>query len=140
MSRIMTPQQLKARLAKLGPAGFKEVRKGMVAAVGEVEGEAKKFCTPGHSPYSKAPYTDDRDTQREPPHMRDTIKGKVQMTKTNIKGTIGTPKHYALAVHDGTKKMAGRPFLYDAIRSKRKRTTQLIKDSLKRGLELEAKQ
>jgi HK97 gp10 family phage protein len=98
-----------------------------------VESTSKKNCTPGQSPYSRAPYSDDNDPRREPPHMRDVMYHRVLRGKDEVSGVIGNPKHYSLYVHEGTLRMPARPFIMDAI----KQHEQDIVDIFNEEIEIE---
>ena len=114
-----TPEQMAAKLRALHTDEIPALVQAMGDACLVAEGEAKTYCTPGKSPYYKAPYTDDNDPRRKPPHMRDTIEGKVaEVTASAVVGRLGTPKDYAIHVHEGTSRMQARPFLLDAIKAK----------------------
>jgi hypothetical protein len=114
-----TPEQMAAKLRALHTDEIPALVQAMDKACLVAEGEAKNYCTPGKSPYYKAPYSDDNDPRRKPPHMRDTIEGKVaEVTASSVVGRLGTPKDYAIHVHEGTSRMQARPFLLDAIKAK----------------------
>lgn len=51
MQRILTHDELKAALQSAHEATIPSVLSGMIVAAAVVEGEAKRNCTPGHSPY-----------------------------------------------------------------------------------------
>jgi hypothetical protein len=149
---ILTPEQLQAKFASIQL----ETKPALVASMGDatlnVEGQAKENCTPGKSPYedynfpskvakfpdsySGAPYTDDRDPDRELPHMRDVMYTRVSVDGENVIGEVGNPKRYALMVHEGTTKMQARPFITDAIKEKKRETlailSQGVEDVLRR--------
>lgn len=126
----MTPEELQAKLRSLSRDMLPAASAAMEKAVLNVEGEAKRNCTPGHSPYSRAPYSDDNDPHRQPPHMRDTIKGEVKTAGNSVTGIVGTPKKYALAVHEGTSKMEARPFIQDAITAKENETLSILSEGV----------
>lgn len=132
--KIYTDAQLRAKLEQLPAASVKGVANGMQKAVLNVEGESRRYCTPGQTIYWRAPYSDDNDPHREPPHMRDTIKGEVIVVGTSVHGTISTPKSYARPVHDGTSRMRARPFILDAIRAKDRDTRAFLSEGLQDGL------
>jgi len=134
MPRIMTPEELSLKLGQLTKKAFPAIERGLTNAALNVEGESKQYCTPGKSPYYKAPYTDDNDPRRKPPHMRDVMFTTVEVSTDQIKATIGNPKNYALAVHDGTTRMQARPFILDAIKAKDKETRIHLSDAVYKGL------
>lgn len=126
MALTITPEELSRKLDNLSKGTIPAVEKAMQQAAFKVELEARNYCTPGKSPYYRAPYSDDDDPRREPPHMRDTIKGEVKKEGSSVRGVVGTPKDYALAVHDGTSRMQARPFIMDAIKAKQNDTLKLL--------------
>jgi hypothetical protein len=129
-----TPEEMALKIKQLTPKAWPYLQIGLQNAANNVEGEAKKNCTPGESPYYKAPYTQDNDPRREPPHMRDVTTNSVEVSADKIVATISNPKHYALAVHDGTSRMQARPFILDAIKAKQDDTTAHISDAIIKGL------
>jgi len=133
---VLTADQLVQKLDTLKASTIPAIEKAMTLAAMNVEGEAKKYCTPGQSPYYKAPYSDDNNPRRDPVHMRDTIYGRTQTEANRVHGLVGTPKDYALFVHEGTSKMQARPFIMDSIKAKDTETrtilSQAITDALKR--------
>lgn len=136
MTRILTSEELQAKLRRISDRQLPAITAGMQQAVLNVEGQAKKNCTPGQSPYAKAPYSDDRDPRREPPHMRDVMYSEVKVEGTAVRGIVGNPKEYALPVHDGTSRMEARPYIMDAIHEKDRETrailSKAVEDSLRR--------
>jgi hypothetical protein len=134
MPKILTPEEMSLKISQLTREAWPIIEKGLTNAALNVEGEAKRNCTPGKSPYYKAPYTDDNDPRREPPHMRDVMGTEVTVTADEIKAVISNPKHYALAVHEGTSRMQARPFILDAIKAKEKETLTHLSDAIYQGL------
>lgn len=130
MTRLLTAQELSRKFDNLQAGTIPAMQKTMTMAVLNVEGQAKRNCTPGHSPYYKAPYSDDNDPRRDPVHMRDTIKGEVITEGTSVHGVVGTPKLYSLYVHEGTSKMEARPFILDAIMEKDQETRALLSKAI----------
>lgn len=125
-----TPQQMAAKLQALHTDEIPALVEGMKKACLLAEGKAKENCTPGKSPYYKAPYSDDNDPRRKPPHMRDTIEGKVaDVTSSSVRGVVGTPKDYAIHVHEGTSRMQARPFILDAITEEENNILEILSES-----------
>lgn len=168
MTKILTHDELIAALQSLQDAAIPALIAGMEVAAAVVEGEAKKNCTLGQSPYedmvfptklaayqregkfkkvrmttrpsvfvaaegaySGAPYSVSDEAII---HMRDTIYSEVESDQTQVMGVVGTPKDYALWVHEGTSRMWARPFLTDAIPAKQRAVRQIIGDALWNGL------
>jgi hypothetical protein len=127
---LLTPEQMAAKLAALNADEIPALEEAMNKACLNIEALSKDYCTPGKSPYYKAPYSDDNDPRRQPPHMRDTIEGRVkETTPSSVTGEVGTPKEYALAVHEGTKRMRARAFILDAINEKKEETLAILGDA-----------
>ena len=131
---IYTPEEMALKLQRLSARSIPAMEKGMLKACQNVEGKAKEDCTPGKSRYYKAPYSDDNDPNRKPPHMRDTITSKVEtgggLSGGWVKGTVGTPKDYSLHVHEGTSKMKARPFILDNIIDEKDTTMEILEEAL----------
>jgi len=87
---ILTSEQLQAKLQNIKEDSIPAITKAMNLAALNVEGKAKENCTPGKSPYWKAPYSDDNDPRREPPHMRDVMYSEVEVSGTHL--AISPPK------------------------------------------------
>ena len=134
MTLTLSPEELSRKLDNLAKGTIPAAKKAMLSACLNCEGEAKKNCTPGKSPYYKAPYSDDNDPRREPPHMRETIKSEVKEEGSSVRGIISSDKHYALAVHDGTSKMQARPFIMDAIKAKQNDTIALLSKAVEENV------
>ncbi len=131
---IYTPEEMVLKLQRLTARTVPAMEKGMLKACLNVEGKAKEDCTPGKSRYYKAPYSDDNDPRRKPPHMRDTITSKVEsgggLGGGWVRGTVGTPKDYSLPVHEGTSKMQARPFILDNIIDEKDTTLEILAEAL----------
>jgi len=168
MTKILTYDEMIAALQSLQDAAIPALVAGMEVAAAVVEGEAKRNCTLGQSPYedmvfptkmaeyarqgkfkkvrmttrpsvfvgyegaySGAPYSVSDEAVI---HMRDTIYSEVDVDQTQVMGVVGTPKDYAVWVHEGTSKMWGRPFLTDAIQAKQRAVRQILGEALWDGL------
>jgi HK97 gp10 family phage protein len=134
VTQRLTEAELLQKLRNLPKASVPAVKKGMRDACLNVLGQAKRNCTPGQTPYAKAPYSDDSDPHREPPHMRDVMGFRVQVEGTKIRGIVGNKKKYAHYVHDGTKRMPARPFITDAIKEKMPETRAILSNALEIGI------
>lgn len=134
MTKTLTFDELREKLKGVQASVIPGVMRGMKKAALNVEKKAKQNCTPGKSPYWKAPYSDDKDPEREVPHMRDVMYAKVSTDGREVRAIVGNPKHYALFVHEGTAKMASRPFILDAIKEKEEETRKIISDALEVAL------
>lgn len=137
MTRLLTSDELLRKLNNLSVKAIPAITHAMELAALNVEGQAKKNCTPGQSPYYRAPYSDDNDPNRDPIHMRDTIQGRVEVAGAGVHGIVGTPKDYAFFVHEGTSKMQARPFILDAIIEKDKETRAILSQALADSLRSE---
>ena len=133
-TRLLTREELVAKLDNLEKGMVPAVARYMQTAVLNVEGEAKKNCTPGQSPYYRASYSDDNDPHREPPHMRDSMWSKVTVVGNTVIGTVGNEKLYSLFVHDGTSRMGARSFILDAIIAKETETRALLSAGIEQAI------
>ena len=134
---LLTADHLVQKLNNLNVSTIPALEHAMTLAALNVEGEAKKYCTPGQSPYYRAPYSDDNNPRRDPVHMRDTIYNKIQTESNSVHGLVGTPKDYALFVHEGTSKMQARPFILDSIVAKDKETRAILSQAIIEALKRE---
>lgn len=65
-----------------------------------------------HTPHGNPPHTEIVDTGA----LFDSIEASPGKVSQNTYGVaVGTNKHYASYVHDGTSKLAGRPFIRDGV-------------------------
>lgn len=127
MPTILTPDQMAEKLAALNLNEIPALVPAMEKACLLAEGKAKENCTPGKSPYYKAPYSDDDDPRRKPPHMRDTIESGVADVESNsVRGVVGTDKDYSIYVHEGTSRMQARPFVLDAIKEEQDNILEIL--------------
>ena len=67
--------------------------------------------------------------------MRDTIYSEVRiksrgLLSSSIQGIVGTPKEYAIYVHEGTSRMQARPFILDNIIDEKDTTLDFIAQSI----------
>jgi hypothetical protein len=107
--KILTPEQMTNVLKNMEMRNSPEINQAMKDAAMLVEGVSKDYCTPGKSPYYKAPYQDDTLANRLLAHMRDQITHQVFDDGDSIVATVfvrgsaqGEPWSYALPVHTGT--------------------------------------
>jgi hypothetical protein len=107
--KILTPEQMTNVLKNLEMRNSPELKQAMADAAMLVEGVSKDYCTPGKSPYYKAPYQDDTIANRLLAHMRDQITHQVFDDGDSITAVVfvrgsaqGEPWSYALPVHTGT--------------------------------------
>ena len=145
----MTPEEFYAKLDRLGLGCHEAIADGMEKAALNIESVAKKYCTPGHSPYDwfqfptkqeqaanenreyfGAPYS----LQTAVLHMRDTIQGSVRDEGDYVVGVVWTPVQYAAYVHEGTSRMMGRPFLLDAAIDSLPKTMNILAASLRKAI------
>ena len=129
----MAPEQLKARLDNLTIKLIPAAADGMAKAVLNIEARARLNCTPGSSPYESAGKL--RGAPFDTGHLRANIKHDTQITGRTVTGLVGDPVEYAEAVHEGTSRMQGRPFILDAIVSERDTTIDLLSAALSDALE-----
>jgi hypothetical protein len=147
MPVILTPQQLQAKLQRIALDTIPTIEDAMGDATLLVEKRARDNCSPGKSPYWRAPYSDDNDPRREPPHMRDVMFSEVRIEGRSVKGIVGNPKRYAAPVHEGaTRKsmlggridvMKARPFIADAINEEERNIRIILSDAIYKSLKKE---
>ena len=138
---MYTPEEMAAKLQRLPAKTVPAMEKGLDKAGLNIVGKSKEDCTPGKSRYYRAPYSDDNDPNRKPPHMRDTITHKVEhgggLSGAWVKCTVGTPKDYSLHVHEGTSKMQARPFILDNIVDEKDTTMEFLSEALEEAIRQE---
>lgn len=130
MTITMTAAQMAAKLKNISDDMIPAIKKGMADACLNIEGCAKKNCTPGQSPYSRAPHITGTLSRSMGSH--------VEVHDKEIKGIVSAggedspegPVEYAIHVHEGTSRMAPRPFILDAIKEEEKMTTGLLSDAV----------
>ena len=123
----MTPEQLKARLDRAAKRIIPSVEKGMDLAALNIEARAKLNCSPGSSPYYRAPF--------QTGLLRAEIYHQTEIHGKQVQGFVCSPTEYAEAVHEGSSRRAGRPFILDAIVSERDATQKILAAHLSDGLE-----
>lgn len=128
MTEIMTVEQLAAKLQNLSDDMLPAIQKAMTDAVQNVEAKAKENCTPGSSPYWKAPHITGT--------LRRSINSETRTEDNEIHGIVGANTKYAAAVHEGTSKMAPRPFILDAIKSEENTTIEILSDGIAEVLDV----
>lgn len=134
MTRVLTVDELLEKLSNVKKSALPSTKTGMRQALRNVKGQAMRNCTPGQSPYPKAPYSDDNDPHRDPVHMRDSMGTRVEVDGTRVRGIIGNYKPYSHWVHDGTRRMPPRPFIVDAIKEKQLETRAILSDAIEIGV------
>ena len=105
------------------------IKEGMTDAAMNVEGKAQENCTPGSSPYYKAPHITGT--------MRRSIASKVDTRGDEVIGIVhagGEKANYAEEVHEGTSRMPPRPYILDAIISEETKTIKFLEDAVKAGI------
>jgi hypothetical protein len=131
-------EELKKKLGGLDAAALKSVRPRLEEIALLVEGEAKKNCTPGRSPYDGMVFP--TKVAKNPQatgapfdmgQLRGSIRGEVLETrygagKAALKATISAATGYADKVHNGTSKMQARPYLTDAIAAKTSKINEVL--------------
>ncbi|HIH03775.1 MAG TPA: hypothetical protein HA263_08005 [Methanoregulaceae archaeon] len=127
----LTPEGLAAELRRRQKMIHDSMARKMETAALNVETVAKKYCTPGESPYEGGGKL--RGAPFDTGLMRANIGHDVVDLKIDIIGRVGNPIAYALPVHEGTSKMQGRPFITDAIRDERPRTDAILGSAVSEG-------
>lgn len=95
-----------------------------------VESIQEKILYGYHDVHGNPPHTEIVDTGR----LFDSIKAQVRRTSQNAYATeAGTDVPYAIYVHDGTRKLKGRPFITDGILAAQPELKEILSDELKQG-------
>jgi len=125
----ITPEELQRRMRKLSEATKPALLKGMTDAAMNVETKAKENCTPGSSPYYRAPHVTGT--------MYRSIASKADIRRNEVVGIVhagGEKANYALDVHEGTSRMPPRPYILDAIIAEKNNTLKFLSDALEGGI------
>ena len=95
-----------------------------------VESIQEKILYGYHDVHGNPPHTEIVDTGR----LFDSIKAQVRRVSQNAYATeAGTDVPYAIYVHDGTRKLKGRPFITDGILAAQPELKEILSDELKQG-------
>ncbi len=125
----MSIEELQTKLRNLSLSMVPALQKGMTDAVQNIEGKAKENCTPGSSPYYKAPLITGT--------LRRSIASKTDTKGNEVIGIVhagGEEANYAEEVHEGTSRMPPRPYILDAITEKENETIDFLSDAVKDGI------
>ena len=122
----MSIEELQTKLRNMALGTIPAIKEGMTNAAMNIEGKAKENCTPGSSPYYKAPFITGT--------MRRSINSEVEQRGNEIIGIVGAGTDYAEDVHEGSSKMPPRPFILDAITEKQNETIKFLEDAVKQGI------
>lgn len=101
-------------------------------AVSEVLVEAvqEKMLYGYHTPHGNPPHTEIVDTGA----LFDSIEASPGKASQNTYGVaVGTNKSYASYVHDGTSKLAGRPFIRDGVMDSTDRIREVLQSIIPNG-------
>lgn len=113
---------------------FKRLRWAMDDAAGQlktelVEAVQEKILYGYNDPHGEDGHTEIVDTGRLFDSIDAEVKRDSQNTVTVTVGSTGdTP--YAIFVHNGTRKLKGRPFITDAIQAMRRRIREVFSDKI----------
>ena len=122
-------EELQEKLKSISADMLPVLKEAMTDATMNIEGKAKENCTPGQSPYYKAPLITGT--------MRRSIGSKIDVKGNEIKGIIhagGEKANYAEDVHEGTSRMSARPYILDAITEKESDTLGFLSDAVESNL------
>ena len=119
-------EELQRKLKNISTDMLPALKGAMTDAAMNIEGKAKENCTPGQSPYYKAPLITGT--------MRRSISSKVEVKGNEIRGVVGAGVDYAIDVHEGTSRMEARPFILDAITEKEDDTLGFLSDAVESNL------
>lgn len=108
----MSMDQLVGKLNRISQsvpsAIFAGADKGMIRMVAR----AQDNCNPATSPYSPPPF--------QKGDMMRSIGSKVAQNGVTVTCVLFAGVDYAKRIHEGAGSMAGRPYLYDAVKSEEK--------------------
>lgn len=113
---------------------FRRMRRAMDGAANQLEGELveavqEKILYGYNDPHGEDGHTEIVDTGRLFDSISAEVKRDSQNTVTvNVGSTGDTP--YAIFVHNGTRKLNGRPFITDALQGMRRRIREVLEDKL----------
>lgn len=113
---------------------FRRMRRAMDGAANQLEGELveavqEKILYGYNDPHGDDGHTEIVDTGRLFDSISAEVKRDSQNTVTvNVGSTGDTP--YAIFVHNGTRKLKGRPFITDALQEMRRRIREVLEDKL----------
>lgn len=113
---------------------FRRMRSAMDGAANQLEGELveavqEKILYGYNDPHGDDGHTEIVDTGRLFDSISAEVKRDSQNTVTvNVGSTGDTP--YAIFVHNGTRKLKGRPFITDALQEMRRRIREVLEDKL----------
>lgn len=122
----LTIDELQRKLKSISADMLPSLKEAMTDAAMNIEGKAKENCTPGQSPYYRAPLITGT--------LRRSISSKVETKGNEVYGVVGAGVDYAIDVHEGTSRMEARPFILDAIKDKEDDTLRFISDTVESNL------
>lgn len=123
---IYTVEQMAAKLLMVKAETIPAIELALNRACLNIEGLAKENCTPGKSPYYKAPF----DTGT----LRANNRSLVEVSEEYVQGTVYNAIEYAIHVHEGTSRMKARPFILDAVKAKEPETLAILENFLVMGI------
>jgi phage gpG-like protein len=95
-----------------------------------VEGVQSKMLYGYHTPHGNPPHTEIVDTGA----LFDSIEASPGKASQNTYGVnVGTNMHYASYVHDGTSKLAGRPFIKDGVMEASDQVREVLSEIIPNG-------
>ena len=95
-----------------------------------VEAVQNKMLYGYHTPHGPDGHTEIVDTGK----LFDSIEARAEKQSQNLYTTaVGTNVPYAVYVHDGTYKLAGRPFIKDGVNDAQADIQQIMETNLKQG-------
>lgn len=130
MARRLTPAELSRILANVPKRIRAETLAAMKTAAALCEAQAKDNCTPGKSPYDRAPYITGTLSRGNHSYVQEFNDGA-----TIVGFVANSVREYNLHVHEGTSRMKARPFLLDAVRMQQDNVQTILSAGIKEGLE-----
>lgn len=122
----MNVEELQRKLQNVSKDMLPAIEKAMTTAAMNIEGKAKENCTPGQTPYDRAPFITGT--------MRRSISSKVEIKNSEVHGIVGAGVEYAVDVHEGTSRMEARPYILDAILEKESETADILSDAVENAI------
>lgn len=92
-------------------------------------------ATEMNSAIQKSIFLIERESKIRTPVDTGRLRASHRSRFTNLKGIIGPTVDYAVYVHQGTRFMPGRPFLYEAVHGSVSRVQQFFTDALRKALD-----
>lgn len=77
----------------------------------------------------------ERDSKKNTPVLTGRLRSSHRQSFSNLRGEVGTNVDYDVFVHDGTKFMKARPFLYNAVVQNERDIDRFFTEAVQKTLE-----